>query len=187
MPLPNLLVIFSFTVLGIAMFVLGARYRGQGIHFWGKPTIRSIYFITGKVSLFCSWTLFLLKSIFANWSWNPVPDGVAWFAALLSSAGTTIMIIAFYNLGASVRVGLPETSTTLKSNGIYRLSRNPMYIGVFLVSLASCLFFPNPFNILLAAYGVFIHHRIVLGEEKFLNEQFGTAWQKYKEQVRRYV
>ncbi|MFH1159662.1 MAG: isoprenylcysteine carboxylmethyltransferase family protein [bacterium] len=187
MPLPNLVILLSFTVLGVAMFVLGARYRGQRIKFWGKPTIENVYFVTGKVSLFSSWGLLLLKSILTRWNWNQVPEGVAWFAALLSCLGTGIMIVSFYDLGASVRVGLPETVTNLQTKGIYRISRNPMYLGVFLVCIASSTFFPNPVNLGLALYGMIIHHRIILGEEKFLEERFGPEWQRYKERVRRYV
>ncbi|MBE0647923.1 MAG: isoprenylcysteine carboxylmethyltransferase family protein [Bacteroidales bacterium] len=187
MPLPNLLIIATFTFLGIAMLFIGAGYRGKGIRFWGKPTIDYGYFLTGKISLFTSWALLLVKAIMPEWNWNPVSEGMAWFAAVINLIGTLIMVIAFVNLGTSLRVGLPESATTLKTKGIYGISRNPIYLGVFLICISSCLFFPNPVNILLALYGMMMHNKIILGEEKFLAGRFGKEWEDYTKKVRRYI
>lgn len=186
MPLPNLIILATFTILGIAVMALGAGYRGKGIRFWGKPTIESWYFLSGKISLFTSWTLLLIKAMLPGWTWNQVPAEVAWVAALINGLGTAIMLIAFIHLGDALRVGLPENGTSLKTNGIYSISRNPIYLGVFLICLASCIFFPNPINIALAGYGMIIHHRIILGEEKFLAGRFGDDWRNYTKEVRRY-
>ena len=187
MPLPNLVIILTFTILGIAMMINGARYRDKGIRFWGKPTIENSLFLSGKISLFTSWALLLMKAILPEWDWNPVSENLAWLAALLNFVGTLIMLIAFVNLGSSLRVGLPETPTTLQTKGVYRISRNPIYLGVFLICIASCLFFPNPINIVLALYGMFMHNRIILGEEKFLSDRFGKEWEGYSSRVRRYI
>ncbi len=187
MPTPNLIILITFSLLGASMFVIGAQYRNKGINFFGRPTIEKRYFITGKVSLFASWALFLVKAMLPGWGWNPVSDGVAWFAALLNGIGTLIMILAFYKLGSSLRVGLPEKKTQLQTSGIYYISRNPIYLGFFLICIASCLFFPNPINIVLVLYGMLIHHRIILEEEKFLANRFGNAWENYILKVRRYI
>jgi len=186
LPLPNLFILGTFALLGFSMLFIGARYRGKGIRFWGKPTIESWYFLSGKISLFTSWTLLLFKAMLPAWTWNQVPAEVAWIAALINGLGTVIMLIAFSHLGDALRVGLPESSTSLKTIGIYSISRNPIYLGVFLICIASCIFFPNPVNIVLAGYGMIIHHRIILGEEKFLAGRFGDEWKKYTKEVRRY-
>ncbi|MFC2102427.1 methyltransferase family protein [Bacteroidota bacterium] len=187
MPLPNLVIILTFIVLGIAMMINGSHYSGKGIRFWGKPTIEKSLFLSGKITLFTSWALMLIKAILPDWDWNPVSENLAWFAASLNLAGTLIMLIAFVNLGSSLRVGLPETPTTLQTKGIYSISRNPIYVGVFLICIASCLFFPNPINIALALYGMMVHIRIILGEEKFLAKRFGEEWEEYTSKVRRYI
>ncbi|MFH1298050.1 MAG: isoprenylcysteine carboxylmethyltransferase family protein [Bacteroidota bacterium] len=187
MPFPNLMILVTFILLWISFFIWGARYRGKGIKFWGKPTIDNRYFLSGKICLFSSWALLLLKAMLPEWTWNPVPEGVAWFAALLNCAGSVIMLVAFFHLGSSIRVGLPETDTTLQTSGIYSLSRNPIYLGIFLICIASCLFFPNPVNIALTVYGMYMHHRIIVAEEKFLANRFGKAWEDYTSRVRRYL
>jgi protein-S-isoprenylcysteine O-methyltransferase Ste14 len=187
MPLPNLVIISTFTLLGIAMMINGARYRGKGIRFWGKPTIENRYFLSGKICLFLSWTLLMIKAILPEWKWNQVSESMAWFAALINLIGTLMMLIAFYNLGDALRVGLPEKETNLRTTGIYSLSRNPIYLGVFLIGIASCLFFPNPVNIALALYGMMMHNKIILGEEKFLAGRFGKEWMDYTKKVRRYL
>ena len=187
MPIPNLIIIVSFILLGASMLMIGIKNRRQGINSLGQSTIASIYFATGKVSLFLSWTLLLVKAMFPKWTWNPISVEVAWIAALLSCVGTIIMIVALFKLGSSLRVGLPSKQTILQTTGIFRLSRNPIYLGVFLICIASCLFFPNPINIALVLYGMFVHHQIILGEEKFLAERFGEAWKAYISKVRRYI
>jgi len=131
--------------------------------------------------------LILVKALIPGWNWNPVPENVAWVAVLLNGIGTLIMLISFVHLGSSLRVGLPETPTTLQTKGIYSISRNPIYLGVFLICIASCIFFPNPINIALTLYGMYVHNSIILGEEKFLSNNFGKAWEDYSSRVRRYL
>jgi protein-S-isoprenylcysteine O-methyltransferase Ste14 len=96
------------------------------------------------------------------------------------------MILAFRDLGDSLRVGLPGESTTLKTNGIYRVSRNPIYVGVDLIAIASVLFIPGFINISCAIVGIGVHHFIILSEEKFLEGRFREDWLGYKRKTRRY-
>ena len=56
-----------------------------------------------------------------------------------------------------------------------------------MICIASILYFPDPANIVLAVYGMIIHYRITLGEEKFLEQRFGKEWDDYKRTVRRYL
>jgi protein-S-isoprenylcysteine O-methyltransferase Ste14 len=76
--------------------------------------------------------------------------------------------------------------TRLSTRGIYRFSRNPIYLGVILINVASCIFFPNLFNVILAALATGIQHRIILSEEKFLEGRFGEAWRQYRKSTGRY-
>jgi protein-S-isoprenylcysteine O-methyltransferase Ste14 len=110
----------------------------------------------------------------------PVP------AAILVSVGSIFLIIAFRDLGDSLRVGLPGEETLLKTKGIYRFSRNPIYVGVDLIAIASVLFIPGIINIVCAIIGIAVHHAIILSEEKFLEGCFGKDWLSYKRKTRRY-
>ena len=84
-------------------------------------------------------------------------------------------------------MGIPVNETALKTKGIYRFSRNPLYVSIYLMCIASLMYFPNQVNLLLVAYGIFVHNRIILGEETFLSERFGAQWEEYCRKVRRYL
>lgn len=71
--------------------------------------------------------------------------------------------------------------------GLYRYSRNPMYIGVLLILLGWAMAFGGR-TLWLYAAGVAIafHLRVVLGEEPWLAGTHGEAWSAYQERVPRW-
>ena len=72
--------------------------------------------------------------------------------------------------------------------GLYRLTRNPMYIGVLVLVFGWALYLQAPF---LAGYLILLalgfHIRIIRPEEPWLDSQFGPAWHAYKASVPRWV
>ncbi|UCG57347.1 MAG: isoprenylcysteine carboxylmethyltransferase family protein, partial [Phycisphaerales bacterium] len=90
--------------------------------------------------------------------------------------------------GDSLRMGLPEERTTkLKTSGTYRISRNPMYLALNLIMIAAILFTINPVILILAVVAIYTNHRVIVGEEKFLEKEFGSEYIKYCKKVRRYI
>lgn len=71
--------------------------------------------------------------------------------------------------------------------GFYRVSRNPMYLGVLLVVFGWALAFRSSS---LATYGaalaVAFHVRVVLGEEPWLARTHGASWEEYRARIRRW-
>jgi protein-S-isoprenylcysteine O-methyltransferase Ste14 len=106
---------------------------------------------------------------------------------LFLGAGIVLIILSSVFLGRSVRIGLPKEDTTIKTGGIYRYSRNPMYVGAHLVTLSSMVYTLHVGVILLGIYSFIVYHLIILGEEKFLGERFGSEYENYKQRVRRYL
>lgn len=106
--------------------------------------------------------------------------------AVLLAPGLVIFGWGLVALGKGIRIGLADNITILRTEGIYRISRNPIYLGIYMLCLASCCFALHPFNILLAVFAIGAHHRIVLAEERFLDGKFGEQWRRYRAQVRRY-
>jgi protein-S-isoprenylcysteine O-methyltransferase Ste14 len=82
---------------------------------------------------------------------------------------------------------LPDRSTELKTTGLYRFSRNPVYLGAFVMCTGSCLMALYPLNVLFLLITVGIHHSIIRREEVFLEGRFGKAWSAYCAAVRRYL
>jgi protein-S-isoprenylcysteine O-methyltransferase Ste14 len=84
--------------------------------------------------------------------------------------------------------GLPEDNLNrLQTNGIFAMSRNPLYLGFFLITAASMIRVPNPINIVCGIVGIFIHHKIVVAEEEYLIKTQGDIYAAYMKQVRRYL
>lgn len=82
----------------------------------------------------------------------------------------------------------PENTTCLVTTGIYRISRNPMYIGFFLWLLACVIYVGNIINILLLPVFIMLVNKLfILPEEDVLGNLFGEEFFQYKNKVRRWL
>ena len=71
--------------------------------------------------------------------------------------------------------------------GLYRYSRNPMYVSVVMVLLGWAILFRSEFLfIYAAAVATAFHLRVVLGEEPWLRRTHGAEWEDYVSRVRRW-
>lgn len=127
-----------------------------------------------------------IVSIVLNTSHFPTP--VRLVGALLALIGLTAFILAVINMKDSWRAGVSATDKTeLVTDGIYRISRNPAFLGFGLVYAGMLLMF---FNLYLFAVSVlaslFLHLQIVNVEEDHLITAFGDEYLSYKKQVNRY-
>ncbi|HEX7583268.1 MAG TPA: methyltransferase, partial [Prolixibacteraceae bacterium] len=68
-----------------------------------------------------------------------------------------------------------------------KISRNPMYASFIFLNTATFLFLPSILLLVVMIYGMIVHHFIILGEEKFLENEFGDEYRKYKARVSRYL
>jgi protein-S-isoprenylcysteine O-methyltransferase Ste14 len=151
----------------------------------GKSPISLPLLVIGKTAMITCWCFFLVKSLnIAGMVYDSAVTRAV--GVLLFAAGLVLVMLAFVSLGASLSVGLPEGRTELKTGGVYRMTRNPIYLGAFLMCGGSCLYAIHPVNALLLAVTLFIHHRIVRKEEEFLEKRFGQEWLHYRKRVPRY-
>lgn len=96
-------------------------------------------------------------------------------------------------LGAGMfrRAGTPvrpfHTSTALVVRGVFRYSRNPMYLGLLLILLGTALLLGSltPFLVIPLFFWV-ISEGFVKHEERFLEQLFGEAYREYRQRVRRW-
>ena len=104
------------------------------------------------------------------------------------AVGVAFFSLAILRLGTfSLRVGLAQEDTALRTTGIYRLSRNPMLLGLYFIAFASALYVQCPINWILVIIALSVHHKIILTEETFLESRFGDQWTNYRNTVRRYL
>ena len=81
-----------------------------------------------------------------------------------------------------------KPSTALVVRGAYRLTRNPMYLGLLCVYIAAALWFGVLWALLLAPLVVLAVQRMVIAkEERYLEQKFGDSYRQYREQVRRWI
>jgi len=80
-----------------------------------------------------------------------------------------------------------DEATTLVTGGFYRYSRNPMYVGMFLM-LAGVAFLMGSIGAVLPVlvFILIIRNNFVMGEERFLEANFGQHYLDYKSTVRRW-
>ena len=120
-------------------------------------------------------------------SFVDLPAASRWAGLLLWVAGFLVLFVGRFGLGSSFRIGLPKEPTNLKVNGLFGLSRNPMYVGVYATLLAAVLYTLNPIVLAAGAFVAVVHHRIVLAEERYLAGAFGADYAEYRGRVRRYL
>ncbi len=90
------------------------------------------------------------------------------------------------------KVGTPikpfEDSTRLVTNGMYRITRNPMYLGMVVILLGIAVLFGNASPFLIAPmFGWLIQTKFVKFEEALLEKTFGDEYLRYKQKVRRWL
>ena len=79
-------------------------------------------------------------------------------------------------------------ATTLVTGGFYRYTRNPIYMGMFLMSLGVAVLLGSLGALLpLPVFVLIIRNNFVLGEERFLEAAFGQHYLDYKTEVRRWI
>ncbi len=81
-----------------------------------------------------------------------------------------------------------KPSPKLIVNGLYRFTRNPMYVGLTLVQIGLGVTVGNLWICVLALLSLLtVHFIAVLPEERYLTEKFGDSYTSYVTRVRRYL
>ena len=83
---------------------------------------------------------------------------------------------------------LIKPASSLQTNGIYSISRNPMYVGLAIVYLGITCLIGNWWNIILFPLLLLvIKEYVIKKEEKYLERAFGEKYLDYKSRVRRWL
>lgn len=121
----------------------------------------------------------------------PVGDGLgiqalawlllgAWLGLTVSSIGT------FRRSRTSIVPVRPATALVM--SGPYRFTRNPMYVGLAMLTVAIALFMNSWWPIvLLVPVLLTIRQSVIAPEERYLERRFGLEYVAYKQRVRRWI
>ncbi|MDY0219009.1 MAG: isoprenylcysteine carboxylmethyltransferase family protein [Candidatus Cloacimonas acidaminovorans] len=153
--------------------------------FLGKVSapITSLIFIVALVNLFYPEGL----QYFAPFTWLEI--------SILKYTGFAIIhfallwiIVAQVQMSNSWRVGIDHSAKTeLKTNGLFSVSRNPVFLGM-LVTLAGIFFIlPNAITLLVATVSVMLFQVQVRLEEEYLSKTHANTYIVYCKKVRRWI
>jgi protein-S-isoprenylcysteine O-methyltransferase Ste14 len=124
---------------------------------------------------------------FAGWAIT----GRAVVAVMLATAGACISlmaVISFRRARTTVNPLRPGTASTLVTGGIYRHTRNPMYLGLSIILLGWAVYLANaPALLLLPGFVLYIYRFQIVPEERTLAALFGAEYQAYRTRVRRWL
>lgn len=111
-----------------------------------------------------------------------------WSGVALVSIGISIFIMAFLSFGDSWRVGFDmKTPGALVTNGIFALSRNPIYLFIDLWFIGIFLINGRLIFLIFAALALADVHWQILQEEAFLTRLYGQPYKDYLGRTGRYV
>lgn len=97
-------------------------------------------------------------------------------------------LLAFRRAGTTLNPLAPGRSTAVVLGGPYRITRNPMYLGMACVLLGVCVWLANPFAPLaVLAFVAYITRFQILPEERVLLAKFGAPYEEYLRTVRRWL
>jgi len=157
----------------IVLFGGGILSLRKNIDQDGDSSINRTLFLTSKWSAVILWVAMILQIWGIHISIVEVPTFLFWISIPLWFFGFTLLFLGRFKLGNSFRLGTPKESTSFMTNGLYRFSRNPMYLGLYSTVLASSLYTLNPVVVLIAAFVISVHHKIVLGRRNTCKECLG--------------
>ena len=118
-----------------------------------------------------------------------LPGWAQWIGAVVIVAGVALMIsfeLAFKRAGTDANPYTP--STALATDGPYRFSRNPAYLGMAITYVGITLASEAPWALsILAPSTLVIQYGVSAREERYLERLFGEDYLTYKRTTRRWV
>jgi protein-S-isoprenylcysteine O-methyltransferase Ste14 len=97
-------------------------------------------------------------------------------------------VIGFRKARTTVDPFHPEKACSVVTSGIYRITRNPMYLGFLLALIAIAVFLGNLASAVIPLIFVIYMNRFQIGpEERALRARFGASYEAYIRSVRRWI
>lgn len=111
--------------------------------------------------------------------------------AILAGAGVLLGgagVAAFRCAGTTVHPQHPEKASAMVTSGVYRYSRNPMYLGLLLLLAAWAVHLANLLAfVFLPLFVAWMNRFQIVPEERALAARFGASFDAYRRSVRRWI
>jgi protein-S-isoprenylcysteine O-methyltransferase Ste14 len=139
------------------------------------------------------WALAILAGLVVGWLYplQFVPASIprAWLGGGLFALGVALAVWAIVTIRrAGTQFDVHKPTTAIVENGPYRLTRNPIYLGMFLSQAGIAIGFDDLWVLaMLVPFYFVIRHGVVAREEAYLERKFGPVYLGYKSRVRRWL
>lgn len=114
-----------------------------------------------------------------------VPDWVVVLGLAISTAGLALVIAAQAQMGRSWRIGIDASPTELVTHGVFRISRNPIYLGMLGVALGAGIVAPSGWTLVGTALVYVVVGFQARAEEEHLVREHGEAYRRWARGVGR--
>jgi len=115
-------------------------------------------------------------------------DAVVWIGMILLVFALFWILIAQLHMQKSWRIGIDEdVRTELVQRGLFKISRNPIFLGMRLMLVGLFLILPNAVMLVILVAGEMLLQIQVRLEEEFLTRTHGDSYLAYQKQVRRWI
>jgi len=144
----------------------------------------SIFLWLGLIILY----IFLNRIIENLWLMNFLSNDISIIIGMIMiSLGFLLEILGIIALGINFRIELPTDDTELITSGIYRIMRNPIVFGIFLLMIGSFLIIPTVIVLFVCIFNILTFNSKAIDEERFLLQTFGEDFKNYLNKVGRYL
>jgi protein-S-isoprenylcysteine O-methyltransferase Ste14 len=131
----------------------------------------------------------VLARIVPDWTVESRVAGA--LAAVLALAGLAVLVPAlgaFRRARTTVSPLEPQRASTLVVRGVYRVTRNPMYLGFAVLLLAWACWLAHPLALLgPVLFVAWMNRYQIEAEERALEARFGAGYRAYRQRVRRWL
>lgn len=119
----------------------------------------------------------------------PVFRGTAVLAVAIAALAFAVAgVMAFRRARTTLNPLEPQGASSLVTSGVYRVTRNPMYLGLSLALLAWAMFLSTGLAFLgPVAFVLYTNRFQIVPEERALAKLFGSAFTDYQTRVRRWL
>ena len=159
----------------------GQEHKGQ------EPVNPRIFPLPPIVLLLFLASGYVLQQLIPLGSGKPAVESVIAGNALMVIAFVIALLGAWQMFKARTTIHPGGSASALVTSGIYRRTRNPMYLSFLFFMIGFGFVMANPWMILLApVLLLYVQERIIKREEGYLTQRFGPEYIAYRNKVRRW-
>ena len=185
----KLMAIFILAVFYAIYFgkMIIQKKKGITTHQIGKRKEKKLHTVEALMSV-ATFSVVIIQLLSIFFDWNIMPSGARFTGFCIAGIGDIFFLISVIYMKDSWRAGIPEKDKTkLVTDGIYKFSRNPAFVGFDFMYTGVLLMFFNTGTLLFSLFSIVVLHLQILQEEKYMAKTFGEEYLEYKKKVFRYI